>query len=107
MNKQRESVYTLRREILEGQIHIAEDEVTDSRGYLMATAEELLDSRMDQFANAEMDASEWDIPALRASCRRCSRSKSRITGASISTSSTPASCATCCGSAPRPGAHRV
>ena len=66
MNKQRESVYTLRREDLEGQIHIAEDEVTDSRGYLMATAEELLDSRMDQFANAEMDASEWDMACARA-----------------------------------------
>jgi preprotein translocase subunit SecA len=65
MNKQRESVYTLRREILEGHIHITQDEVTDSRGYLMATAEELLDSRMDQFAHTEMDASEWDIPALR------------------------------------------
>jgi preprotein translocase subunit SecA len=64
MNKQRESVYTLRREILEGQVHITEDEVTDSRGYVMATAEELLDARMDQFASTEMDASEWDIPAL-------------------------------------------
>ena len=29
MNKQRESVYTLRREILDGQVHVAEDEVTD------------------------------------------------------------------------------
>jgi preprotein translocase subunit SecA len=65
MNKQRESVYTLRREILEGRIHITEDEVTDSRGYLMATAEELLDDKMDQFASTEMDASEWDLPALR------------------------------------------
>jgi preprotein translocase subunit SecA len=64
MNKQRESVYTLRREILEGRVHITEDEVTDSRGYVMATAEELLDARMDQFASTEMDASEWDIPAL-------------------------------------------
>jgi preprotein translocase subunit SecA len=64
MNKQRESVYTLRREILEGQVHVTADELTDSRGYVMATAEELLDSRLDQFASAEADAGEWDIPAL-------------------------------------------
>jgi preprotein translocase subunit SecA len=65
MNKQRESVYTLRREILEGQVHVSEDEVTDSRGYVMATAEELLDSKMDLFADTEADASDWDVPALR------------------------------------------
>jgi preprotein translocase subunit SecA len=64
MNKQRESVYTLRREILEGQVHVTEDEVTDSRGYVMATAEELLDSKIDLFAGSETDASEWDVPAL-------------------------------------------
>ena len=43
MNKQRESVYTLRRELLEGKIHLTEDEIVDTRGYLMALAEELLD----------------------------------------------------------------
>ncbi|MGE0461498.1 MAG: preprotein translocase subunit SecA [Vicinamibacterales bacterium] len=64
MNKQRESVYTLRREILEGQIHVTEEDVTDTRGYLMATAEDLLDEKLDLFAGAEMDASEWDVPAL-------------------------------------------
>jgi preprotein translocase subunit SecA len=64
MNKQRESVYTLRREILEGQVHIAEDEVTDSRGYVMATAEELLDAKMDEFAGADVDAGDWDVAAL-------------------------------------------
>ena len=45
MNKQRESVYTLRREILEGKIHLSEEEVSDERGYLLATAEELFDDR--------------------------------------------------------------
>ncbi|HTM31157.1 MAG TPA: preprotein translocase subunit SecA [Vicinamibacterales bacterium] len=65
MNKQRESVYTLRREILEGKVHVTEDEVTDSRGYVMATAEELLDSRIDEFAAGDTDASEWDVPALK------------------------------------------
>src|SRR5207344_2699361 len=36
MNKQRESVYTLRREILEGKVHLSEEEETDLRGYVMA-----------------------------------------------------------------------
>jgi preprotein translocase subunit SecA len=64
MNKQRESVYVLRREILEGKVHVTEDEVTDSRGYVMATAEEALDAKMDLYASAEADAGDWDIPAL-------------------------------------------
>ncbi len=64
MNKQRESVYTLRREILEGKVHLAEDEETDLRGYVMATAEDLLDEKVDLFAGKDTDAEEWDIPAL-------------------------------------------
>ncbi len=43
MNKQRESVYALRRELLEGKIHLTEDEAVDSREYLITLAEELLD----------------------------------------------------------------
>ena len=34
MNKQRESVYALRRELLEGKIHLTEEEAVDSREYL-------------------------------------------------------------------------
>jgi preprotein translocase subunit SecA len=64
MNKQRESVYTLRREILEGQIHLSEDDIADIRGYVMATAEELFDDRVEQFAGKELDEDEWDVPAL-------------------------------------------
>ena len=64
MNKQRESVYTLRREILEGAVHLSEDEVSDIRGYTMATAEELLDEKLDVFAGADTDADEWDVPGL-------------------------------------------
>jgi len=65
MNKQRESVYTLRREILEGKIHLSEEEVSDIRGYVMATAEEMLDDRVDQFAGKDLAEDEWDLPALR------------------------------------------
>ncbi|MEZ5285488.1 MAG: preprotein translocase subunit SecA [Vicinamibacterales bacterium] len=64
MNKQRESVYTLRREILENQVHITEEEMTDSRGYAMATAEDLLDEKVDLSMDHEADPSDWDIPAL-------------------------------------------
>jgi preprotein translocase subunit SecA len=65
MNKQRESVYTLRREILESKIHLSEDELTDTRGYVMATAEEILDDKMDLFASADADDDKWDLDALR------------------------------------------
>jgi preprotein translocase subunit SecA len=64
MNKQRESVYTLRREILEGKIHLTEEEVVDTRTYLLALAEDLLEDNVDRFAGKELDHEEWDIDAL-------------------------------------------
>jgi preprotein translocase subunit SecA len=64
MNKQRESVYTLRREILDGRVHITAEDVADTRGYVMRTAQDLLDEKMDLFAGAETDVEEWDVPAL-------------------------------------------
>src|SRR6187431_1278211 len=53
MNKQREIVYGLRREVLAGQIKIDEEETVDSRGYLMALAEELIDSTVDTYAGQD------------------------------------------------------
>src|SRR5688500_20094577 len=50
MNKQRESVYTLRREILEGKIHLTEDETVDTRAYVLALAEDILEDQIDRFA---------------------------------------------------------
>ncbi len=64
MNKQRESVYTLRREILEGKIHLSEEEISDERGYVLATAEELFDDKIDQYLGKDVSEDEWDIPAL-------------------------------------------
>ena len=64
MNKQRESVYTLRREVLDGRVHITEDEVVDTREYLLALAEEILDEQVDRFAGKALDVEEHDIPAL-------------------------------------------
>jgi preprotein translocase subunit SecA len=64
MNKQRESVYGLRRELLEGKIKITEEEEVDTRGYLMTLGEELADSTVRTYANEETDPEEWDLDAL-------------------------------------------
>ena len=64
MNKQRESVYTLRREILEGKIHLSEDEVVDTHAYVLALAEDILEDQIERFAGPKLDIEEWDIPAL-------------------------------------------
>jgi preprotein translocase subunit SecA len=66
MNKQRESVYALRRELLEGKINITEDESVDSREYLITLAEELLEGTVDRYAGAEVDPDDRDYEALRA-----------------------------------------
>src|SRR5215207_100360 len=64
MNKQRESIYALRRELLEGRIKITEEETVDTREYLMTLAEELLDSTAEQYVGADADPEQWDISAL-------------------------------------------
>jgi preprotein translocase subunit SecA len=65
MNKQRESVYTLRREILEGKVHLTEEDIGDTRAYIMATAEEIVDEKVQLFAGQDTDEDEWDLEALR------------------------------------------
>ena len=63
MNKQRENVYTLRRELLDGQVHW-DDEVVDSRQYLMTLAEDLVDQAVEASCGREIDPEDWDIDAL-------------------------------------------
>jgi preprotein translocase subunit SecA len=65
MNKQRENVYSLRRELLDGQIRIGDDEVLDTRGYLMSLADELVEQLVETHANKESDPEQWDLGALR------------------------------------------
>src|SRR5687768_16614450 len=60
MNKQRESVYSLRRELLEGKVHLTEDEVVESREYLHSLAEELLDGIVTTYAGPEVDPEQRD-----------------------------------------------
>ena len=64
MNKQRESIYSLRRELLDGQIHITEDETVDTRGYLMTLGEEKAEEVVTGYASNDTDPEEWDLDAL-------------------------------------------
>jgi preprotein translocase subunit SecA len=64
MNKQRESVYTLRREILEGSIHLTEEEIVNTKAYTLALAEEILEDVVDRYAGKQLDVDEWDVPAV-------------------------------------------
>jgi preprotein translocase subunit SecA len=64
MNKQRESVYTLRREVLDGHVHLTEDEELDTKEYVLALAEDLLEEQVDRFAGKGLDIEEHDIPSL-------------------------------------------
>ena len=54
MNKQRENIYALRRQILEGQIRLqdedGEETSLDTREYLMSLAEDILDALVETYA---------------------------------------------------------
>ena len=67
MNKQRENIYALRRELLEGRIRISEDkdvEAADTRGYLLTLGEDLLDGLIDTYVGRDMNPEDWDVAAL-------------------------------------------
>jgi len=64
MNRQRESIYSLRREILEGQIRV-EDQQVGTRDYLLDLAQDLLDATVDTFCPKGEDPGDWDLEALR------------------------------------------
>jgi preprotein translocase subunit SecA len=70
MNKQRESVYRLRRQLLEGRIQYdptdgEEGEVVDTREYLVGLAEAILDGTVDRYAGPEVEEEERDYAALK------------------------------------------
>src|ERR1700704_1321039 len=65
MNKQRENIYAMRREILEGKIRFEEDETADTRAYLMSLAEETLDAAVATYAPHDADFEQWDLEALK------------------------------------------
>ena len=55
MNKQREAVYGLRRQLLVGE---------DQKEYLMGIADEIMAALVQQHANEDVNPSEWDTDAL-------------------------------------------
>ncbi len=65
MNKQRENVYALRRELLDGTVVLDEDEEVDSRAYLMRLAEGLVDSTIQTYCGEEIEPEEWDTAAVK------------------------------------------
>ncbi|HEX5715401.1 MAG TPA: preprotein translocase subunit SecA, partial [Thermoanaerobaculia bacterium] len=56
MNKQREAIYKLRRDILEGR---------EGREYVMKIASDVIDSLLDTHAGEKLDPMDWDLPGLR------------------------------------------
>src|SRR3954449_5097459 len=64
MNKQRESIYSLRRELLEGKIHLTDEDAVETREYLMTLAEELIDSTVETYAGADVEPDERDFGAM-------------------------------------------
>jgi preprotein translocase subunit SecA len=63
MNRQRENIYALRRQLLEGQITV-EDGSVDSREYVMTLADNLVAGLVDTHASREADPEEWDLGGL-------------------------------------------
>src|SRR6516225_1641947 len=74
MNKQRENVYALRRQILEGHIRLKDENddeaVLDTREYLMDLAEDILDSMVETYAPRSADFEDWDLEALKREVNR-------------------------------------
>src|SRR5262249_62019520 len=56
MNKQRATIYTLRRQLLEQ---------TDQRGEIQAIAEAILDRLLDQHLNLEQVPDDWDLDGFK------------------------------------------
>ena len=65
MNKQRENVYALRRELLEGTITIEDDEEIDTHEYVLTLAEGAVDEAVQTACGRDVEPEEWDLTALR------------------------------------------
>ncbi|HET9227788.1 MAG TPA: preprotein translocase subunit SecA [Thermoanaerobaculia bacterium] len=56
MNKQREAIYRLRRDILDG---------NEGRDYILKIASDMVDSLLETHAGEKLDPQDWDMPGLR------------------------------------------
>jgi preprotein translocase subunit SecA len=75
MNKQRENIYALRRELLEGKIRVQDEdgdafEYVDTRAYLQMLAEDILDDAIEAYAGKETEPEDWDLEALKTDMSR-------------------------------------
>jgi preprotein translocase subunit SecA len=75
MNKQRENIYALRRELLEGKIRVEDEEAeevqqVDTRAYLLMLAEDILDDAIQAYLGKDIDPDEWDFEALKLDMTR-------------------------------------
>jgi preprotein translocase subunit SecA len=74
MNKQRENIYALRRQILEGKIRLQDEDGEEvelgTREYLMDLAEDILDAVVEMYAPRQADFEQWDLDALRREVER-------------------------------------
>ncbi len=74
MNKQRENIYALRRQVLDGKIRLVDEdgqeEELDTRQYLMTLAEDMLDAIVEMYAPRAADFEEWDLEALKREVAR-------------------------------------
>src|SRR5712691_761661 len=74
MNKQRENIYALRRQILEGKIKFegedGQEEIVGTREYLIELADEILDSLVETYAPRAADVEQWDLDALKREATR-------------------------------------
>jgi preprotein translocase subunit SecA len=74
MNKQRENIYALRRQILEGKIRLQDEDGQEvelgTREYLMDLAEDILDAVVEMHAPRTGDFEEWDLDALKREVNR-------------------------------------
>src|SRR3954447_25145904 len=74
MNKQRENIYALRRQILDGKIRLqdedGEETELDTREYLMELAEQILDATVENYAPRQADFEQWDLDALKREVER-------------------------------------
>ncbi len=69
MNKQRESVYSLRRELLDGNVRLSENDRVDTHQYLLTLGEEALDARVTAACGDNVEPEEWDLDGVRQSAR--------------------------------------
>jgi preprotein translocase subunit SecA len=66
MNKQRENVYTLRRQLLESKIKLEDEpEPVDTQGYLMTVAEDVVANTVDEYCPPSGDRDDWDVDGLK------------------------------------------